>query len=190
MNNSFEQQDQNLFISYVKGSRQLNNIFWAVCVTLGGLGFFLSGLSSFFQVNLLIFTNSKLISYLPQGLTLTFYGTVGTLVGIFLGLTVWWNVGFGYTKYDKLAKQITVYRKGFPGKYREIKLQFTFEEIKSVKMVIKDGLNPKRQLFLSLKDNREIPVTGPGLVLTLTQIENEAVKIAKFLNVFLETQQL
>ena len=34
--------------SYFNGSRRLSNIFWAVTVSLGGFGFFLTGLSSFF----------------------------------------------------------------------------------------------------------------------------------------------
>ena len=66
------------------GSRRLNNIFWALTVTLGGVGFFLAGLSSFFEVNLLFFSDSTEISFIPQGIVLVFYGTVGSLLGIFL----------------------------------------------------------------------------------------------------------
>jgi hypothetical protein len=41
-----------LIRDYIEGSRRLSNIFWALAVSAGGLGFFLSGLSSFFKVNL------------------------------------------------------------------------------------------------------------------------------------------
>ena len=85
--------------SYFNGSRRLNNIFWAFTVSLGGFGFFLTGLASFLNVNLLFFSDSSEISFIPQGIVLLFYGTVGSILGIFLTLTVWWNVGSGYNEY-------------------------------------------------------------------------------------------
>ena len=45
-------------ITDINGSRRLSNIFWAIAVSLGGFGFFLTGLSSFFGVNLLLFVSS------------------------------------------------------------------------------------------------------------------------------------
>ena len=70
--------------SYFNGSRRLSNLFWALAVSLGGFGFFLTGLSSFFGVNLLFFSDSTDISFIPQGIVLLFYGTVGSLLGIFI----------------------------------------------------------------------------------------------------------
>ena len=181
--------EQNSIIkSDFAGSRRLNNIFWAVVVSLGGLGFFLTGLSSFFKTNLLIFTDSTSISFIPQGIVLVFYGTVGLILGIFLGLTAWWNVGSGYNEYNRNSQEVLIYRKGFPGKNRELILKFAFGEIKSVKMKIKEGLNPTRQILLCLVDNREIPLIGIEQPNALNQIEDEAITIAKHLNVFLETE--
>lgn len=174
--------------SKINGSRRLSNIFWASVVSLGSLGFFLTGLSSYFKVNLIIFSTSTDISFIPQGIVLLFYGTVGFILGIFLFLTVWWDVGCGFNEYNKNQQQIFLYRKGFPGKNRELKLIFTFDEIKSIKMRIEEGLNPKRQLLLCIKDGREIPLTGVNRPIALTQIETEAVNIAKYLNVYLETE--
>jgi hypothetical protein len=170
------------------GSRRLSNIFWASIVTLGGIGFFLTGLSSFFNTNLLFLSNLNEIAFIPQGIVLLFYGTVGSILGIFLTLTVWWNVGFGYNEYNRLLQKVTVYRKSFPGKNQELTFTFAFNEIKSIKMRIKDGLNPKRQLLLCLLDNREIPLTGIEQPTALNKIENEAITLAKYLNVFLETE--
>jgi|TARA_B110000971_G_scaffold221985_1_gene272239 hypothetical protein len=170
------------------GSRRLNNIFWAIAVSLGGFGFFLTGLSSFFGVNLLIFSDSSEISFIPQGVVLLFYGTVGSILGIFISLTVWWNVGSGYNEYNRDLQQVKLYRRGFPGKNRELTFNFSFDEIKSIKMRIKEGINPKRQLLLCLTDNREIPLTGIEEPIALNKIEDEAITIAKYLNVFLETE--
>lgn len=173
--------------TYITGSRQLGNIFWAVVVLLGGLGFFITGLSSYLHVNLAFFTDVTQISYIPQGIVLLFYGSVGVILGTFLCFTVWWDVGFGYNDYDKNLAQILLYRKGFPGKNREVKLVFGFEEVNSIKIRIRDGLNPRRQLLLCLTDGREIPLTAAGQLFSLTKVEAEAVNLAKFLNVYLET---
>ena len=54
-------------------------------------------------------------------------------------------------------------------------------------MRIEEGLNPKRQLLLCLTDSREIPLTGIEQPMALEKIENEAIKLSKHLNVFLET---
>lgn len=174
--------------TYCKGSRQPNNIFWAVIVSLGGFGFFLTGLSSFFQTNLLIFSDSSEISFIPQGIALLFYGTVGSILGIFLTLSAWWNVGSGYNEYNRNEQKVTLYRRGYPGKNRELIFSFPFEEVKSIKLRIKEGINPRRQLLLCLLDSREIPLTGLEQPAALNQIEDEAIRIAKYLNVFLETE--
>jgi hypothetical protein len=119
---------------------------------------------------------------------LLFYGTVGSLLGIFITLTIYWNVGSGYNEYNKDLQKIELYRQGFPGKNRELTLTFSFQEVKSIKMRIKEGINPKRQLLLCLTDNREIPITGIEQPMALNKIEDEAIKLAKYLNVFLETE--
>jgi hypothetical protein len=177
-----------IMTSYFTGSRRLSNIFWALSVSLGGFGFFLTGLSSFFGINLLFFSDSSTISFVPQGIVLLFYGTVGSILGIFLALTVWWNVGSGYNEYNRNIQEVKLYRKGFPGKNRELTFIFSFEEVKSIKMRIKEGINPQRQLILCLVDSREIPLTGAEQPAALNVIEDEAIKIAKYLNVFLETE--
>ena len=172
--------------SYFRGSRRLSNVFWATVLNVGSFGFFVVGLDSFFDINSLVVPNSREISFIPQGIVLLFYGTVGSLLGIFISLTIYWNVGSGYNEYSKATKKVKIYRKGFPVKDRELTLTFSFEDIKSIKMRIKEGLNPKRQLLLGLSDGREIPLTGLEEPKALNMIEDEAIKLAKHLNVFLE----
>ena len=105
--------------SYFIGSRRFSNIFWALAVSLGGFGFFLAGLSSFYKVNFLFFSESTKVNFLPQGILLLFYGTVGSVLGIFLILTIRWNVGSGYNEYNRDQQSVTLYRKRFPGKNKE-----------------------------------------------------------------------
>ena len=180
--------ENSIIKSYFNGSRRISNIFWATVVSLGGFGFFLTGLSSFLQKNLLFFSDPNEISFIPQGIILVFYGTIGSILGIFIALTVWWNVGSGYNEYNRNSQKVTLYRRGFPGKNRELTFTFPFEEVKSIKLRIKEGINPRRQLLLCLTDSREIPLTGLEEPVALNKIEDEAIKIAKYLNVFLETE--
>ena len=129
------------------GSRRLSNIFWAIAVSIGGFGFLLAGLSSFLDINLLFFFNSISISFFPQGFVLTFYGTLALLLGIFLFLTIWWDVGSGYNEFNKNTKEITIYRKGFPGIGRHFKLKYHFDEVQSIKIRIKNGLIQNANYF-------------------------------------------
>ena len=179
--------EQPLIRFYTEGSRKLNNFFGALFVILGGLGFLFSGLSSFFKTNFLFFLNSNELPFVPQGIALVFYGTVGLILGFFLCLTVWWDIGSGYNEYSKKDQKITLYRKGFPGENREMCLKFNFEELKSIKMFAKDDLSPKRQLFICLTDNREFPLTGRNKPAPFKKFEMEALNLAKYLNICLET---
>ena len=174
--------------SYFNGSRRSPNIFWAIIISLGGLGFFLNGLSSFFELNICFPFHSGEIAFIPQGITMLFYGTLSLLLGTFLILTIYWNVGYGYNEYNKNRQEIKLYRKGFPGKNRELLFIFSFENVKSIKMRVQEGINPKRQLVLCLLDSREIPLTGIEQPVTLNKFEEEAITLAKHLNVFLETE--
>jgi hypothetical protein len=173
---------------YFTGSRCVSNISWALSIIFGGFGFFLEGVASFFEVNYLIFPHSTEFQFLPQGIVLLFYGTVGSILGIFLILNIWWNVGSGYNEYNREIQQIKLYRRRFPGKTQELILNFSFEEVKSIKLKIKEGIASKRQLLLCLKDSREIPLTGIEQPTGVNKLEDEAILIATYLNVSLETE--
>ena len=117
---------------------------------------------------------------------MTFYGTTGILLSIFLAANIYLNVGGGYNRYDKDKKEIQIFRLGFPGKKREIYLKYIFKDIKSIRLSISEGLNPKREIYLCTKDQRQIPITRVGEPLLLSKIEEEAVDLANFLSVPLE----
>jgi hypothetical protein len=48
-------------------------------------------------------------------------------------------------------------------------------------------LNPKREIYILTKDKKQIPLTRVGEPLLLSQIETEAVELARFLKVNLES---
>jgi hypothetical protein len=170
----------------VIGSRRLSNYIWSLVTLVGGISFFTVGISSYFGVALEPITKIDNIKFIPQGMVMTFYGSASILLSIFLILSIILNVGGGYNKYDKNASAVEVFRLGFLGTNRDIYLQYSFKEIKSIKLIISEGLNPKREIYICLKDKREIPVTRVGEPVLLSKIEEAAVDLANFINVPLE----
>ena len=170
----------------ILGSRRISNYIWLLRSFLGGSGFFATGLSSYFQFQILPFGKTDSIQFIPQGIVMTFYGAIGLLLSLFLLLNILFNVGGGYNKYDKTNGSVEIFRLGFPLQTRELYLSYSFKEIRSIKLVIQEGLNPKREIYLCTKDQREIPLTRVGEPLLLSLIEEEAVNLSLFLNVPLE----
>jgi len=173
-------------IDIILGSRRWSNYWWATTILIGSISFILVGLSSYTNLQILPFTNSLEISFMPQGAIMIFYGTLGVSISGFLWLTILWNVGSGYNEFNTEKGIITIFRMGFPGKNRSLLLKYNINEIQAIKIDIKEGLNPKREIYLKTKDYREIPLTRVGQPLLLSDIEYKATELAKFLGVVLE----
>lgn len=170
----------------VLGSRRFSNFFWAAIVTMGGVGFLLSGLSSYFHKNLLLVSDVSNIQFFPQGIALTFYGVAGTLLATYLWLVIIWDVGGGYNEFDKQSGEVKIFRLGFPGNNRKVEVKFPLEEVQSVKAEIREGVNPKRVLYLKAKKKRDIALTRVGEPIALSTLENQGAELARFLEVPLE----
>ena len=170
----------------IVGSRRVSNYFWGVFLALGGISFLLAGLSSYFKVNLLIIANPTELVFIPQGIIMAFYGSAALMISFYIFLTILWDVGGGYNEFNKEEKLVRIVRKGFPGKNRNIFLVYPFNNIKSIKLSIKEGLNPRRVILLCTKDQREIPLSPIEQPLPLSEIEEKASELALFLEVKLE----
>lgn len=168
------------------GSKRVSNYFWALILFMGGLGFLLAGFSSFLKINLLPFANPTELVFIPQGIVITFYGVLAISLSLYITLTIIWDIGSGYNEFNKVDELVRITRKGFPGKNRQILLVYPFNNIKSVKLSIQDGLNPKRIIFLCTKDQREIPLNQVEQPRSLLELETQASELAKFLEVNLE----
>lgn len=170
----------------VLGSRRFSNYCWATIVTLGASGFLLAGISSFLKVNLLIVSDPTQLVFVPQGLVMGLYGTAGLLLATYLWLVILWDVGGGYNEFNQETGTIKIFRWGFPGKNRQIEIDGRIEDVQSVRITVKEGLNPLRALYLRIKGRRDIPLTRVGQPLSLTELETEGAKLARFLGVSLE----
>jgi len=170
----------------VMGSRRFSNYWWAVVVTLGGTGFLLASLSSYLQINLLPFSDPTQLIFIPQGIAMGFYGVAGLLFGLYLWGTIALDVGGGYNEFDQENSSIRILRWGFPGKNRRIELTYKIEDVQAVRVELREGLNPKRVIYLRIRGSRDIPLTRVGQPLPLSELENQAAELARFLAVPLE----
>ena len=58
--------EQEIRQDIIIGSRRFSNYFWTIFLLLGGLGFLLAGISSYFNKNFLPFSNSSELVFIPQ----------------------------------------------------------------------------------------------------------------------------
>ncbi len=191
---SRNQQKQNLIRRYIiLGERRTSNYIWSLVVFLGSFGFLFTGLSSYYEFSWLSSSpilSVKDLSFFPQGLLMSFYGTLGFLLSFYWGFNIFWNVGGGFNEFNKKEGKIRIFRWGYPGKNRRIDLSYSLKDVEAIKVELKQGLDPQRTIYLKLKgpasQQREIPLTGIGEPLTLKEIEKQASELANFLQVSLE----
>jgi len=146
----------------------------------------LAGISSYFKINFLPVANPSELAFIPQGLVMSFYGTLSIALSIYIFVTLLWDIGSGYNEYNKVENLVKIVRKGFPGKNREILLTYPLTTIRAIGIKISEGLNPKRSIYLCLKDERQIPLTPVQQPNTISNLEEEAADLAKFLDLKLE----
>ena len=170
----------------IVGSRRFSNYFWSIFLLIGGIGFLLAGISSYFKINLLPFANPTELVFIPQGLVMMFYGTLSLGLSIYILITVLLDIGSGYNEYNKMENLVKIVRKGFPGKNREILLTYPLSNVRAIGIKITEGLNPTRSIYLCLKDERNIPLTPVQEPTAISNLEEEAADLAKFLDLTLE----
>jgi len=180
------QRENRVIRQSVLGSRRFSNYWWAIVVSLGATGFFLAGLSSYTQVNLLPVGDATQLIFIPQGVAMGFYGVAAVAMALYLWLVILLDVGGGYNEFNKETGRVQIFRWGFPGKNRKIEFGCRTQDVQSIRVEIKEGLNPRRALYLRVKDRQDVPLTRVGQPLSLTELENQGAELARFLGVPLE----
>jgi len=193
--------EKNLVRRYIiTGERRSSNYCWAFIISLGSIGFLTTGIFSYLGTNngsLVVptdviqqiesgFLNNQLIPFFPQGLLMSFYGMLGFLLSLYWWFLIFWNIGSGFNEFNRKEGKIRIFRWGYPGKNRKIDLSYSLNEVEAIKVELKQGLDPQRTIYLKLKGNREIPLTGIGQPLILKDIEKQASELANFLQISLE----
>jgi hypothetical protein len=184
----------------IVGERRFSNYWWVIVIFLGSCGFLATGICSYLGIpNWLSLLNlgttfstetevsgSGIVPFFPQGLLMSFYGSLGFLLSIYWSLLIFWNVGGGFNEFNKKEGFVRIFRWGYPGKNRKIDLSYALKDIEGIRVELKQGLDAQRTIYLRLKGKREIPLTGIGQPLTLKEIEKQASELANFLQVSLE----
>ncbi len=184
---SAENNDDQIYRQMIVGARRASNYLWASVVTIGAVGFFLASLSSYTQTNFLgpISDGTKIL-FQPNGLVMGLYGSAGILLATYLWLTILWDLGGGYNEFNQKTDKFKIFRWGFPGKNREVSLEADLKDVQAVKVVLQEGINPKRSLYVRVKGMRDIPLTRVGQPISLAQLEDQAAALVRFLGVPLE----
>jgi hypothetical protein len=171
----------------VIGSRRLSNYVFASISTIGGVGFLLASLSGYLHTNLLPLASFDQVVFMPQQwIAMGFYGVTGTLLALYLWLIILWDVGGGYNEFNRETREFKLFRWGFPGKNRRVDIRHSLDDVLSVRVDIKEGINPKRALYLRVKGKGEYPLTRVGQPLPLADLENQGAELARFLGIPLE----
>lgn len=172
-----------VFEQRVLGSRRLSNVLVALAVSLGGVGFFLTSLSSRLGRDLLPMLHASELTWVPQGLVMGLYGIAALLLATYLWLVIGIDLGAGTNRFDKSSGVATISRNGLR---RSIEVVIPMRDIQAVKLEVRDGISPLRRLALRIQGRRELPLSRVGEPLPLAELELTGATLARFLGVPLE----
>nr|NP_683814.1 photosystem I assembly protein Ycf4 [Chaetosphaeridium globosum]Q8M9X4.1 RecName: Full=Photosystem I assembly protein Ycf4 [Chaetosphaeridium globosum]AAM96584.1 hypothetical chloroplast RF4 [Chaetosphaeridium globosum] len=173
-------------VDFIIGARRLSNYFWATVVFLGSLGFFIVGVSSYLQKNIVFFLSASDILFTPQGIVMCFYGIAGLFLSFYLWFTIFLDIGSGYNEFDKKKGIISIFRWGYPGQNRRIKLSFPIKDVQAIKLEVKEVLPARRMIYIKIKGQQDIPLNRIAENITLREMEDKAADLARFLKVSIE----
>jgi hypothetical protein len=122
-------KSENILKEEIKNEQKPIDYIISGSLLLGSLGFLITGISTYTKINIIPFLNTNEILFFPQGITMIFYGTCGTLLAISQLIILILNIGEGYNEFNMENKTITIYRKNYPGKNSEIKLNYNVKDI-------------------------------------------------------------
>lgn len=176
-------RDADVLEQSVLGSRRLSNFLVAAAVTLGGVGFLLASLSSYFGRNLLPGLHPSDLPWVPQGLVMGLYGVAALLLATYLWTVISVDLGGGSNSFDKRSGLAVISRQGLR---QRIKVEVPLRDIQAVKVEIRDGLSPMRRLALRIQGRRDLPLSRIGEPIPLADLEFDGATLARFLGVPLE----
>ncbi|WP_038655381.1 photosystem I assembly protein Ycf4 [Prochlorococcus sp. MIT 0801] len=167
----------------IKGSRKVSNYLVASMLTIGGVGFLLASFSSYFGRDFLPLGNPSTLIFVPQGLVMGLYGVAAFLLAIYFWRLISIDYGSGINRFDKNKGVLSLSRRGL---LRNIEIEIPIDEIKAVKLEVREGFNPLRRVSLRIKGRKDLPISRVGSPKPLLDLENEGAEIARFLEVNLE----
>ena len=167
----------------IKGSRKVSNYLVASMLSIGGVGFLLASFSSYFGRDFLPLGNPSTLIFVPQGLVMGLYGVAAFLLAVYFWRLINIDYGSGVNRFDKNKGVLSLSRRGL---FKNIEIEIPIDEIKAVKLEVREGFNPLRRVSLRIKGRKDLPISRVGSPQPLLDLENEGAEIARFLEVNLE----
>ncbi len=161
----------------VFGSRKTSNYVVASMVSIGGVGFILAAISSYFGRRYLPIGNPETLIFVPQGLIMGFYGIAAFLIAIYLWTLISIDFGSGTNSFDKKIGTLFISRRGF---LKEVKVEIPLKDVKAVKLEIREGISPRRRISLRVQGRSDLPLSGVGELPSLIQLEQDGAELARF----------
>ena len=150
---------ENFLEQIVKGSRKTSNYLVAGMLTIGGIGFSLASISSFFGREFLPFGSASTLIFVPQGLFMAFYGLLGTIMASYLWALIKVDYGSGFNRFDKEKGLLELSRQGY---LKQILIEVPIKDIQAVKLDVREGFNPRRRICLRLQGRKDLPISEVG----------------------------
>ncbi len=167
----------------IKGSRKVSNYLVASMISIGGIGFLLASCSSYVGRDFLPLGKPSTLIFVPQGLVMGLYGFAAILLALYFWRLISIDYGSGVNRFDKNKGVLFLSRKGL---FKNIEIEIPINEIKAVKLDVREGFNPRRRVSLRIKGRKDLPISRVGSPKPLLDLENEGAEIARFLGVNLE----
>ena len=167
----------------IKGSRKVSNYLVASMLSIGGVGFLLASFSSYFGRDFLPLGNPSTLIFVPQGLVMGLYGVAAFLLAIYFWRLINIDYGSGVNRFDKNKGVLSLSRRGL---FKNIEIEIPIDEIKAVKLDVREGFNPLRRVSLRIKGRKDLPISRVESPKPILDLENEGAEIARFLEVNLE----
>lgn len=121
--------NENILLETIEETNKITKYFLNLIIILGSLSFLIVGLSSYNSNTIIPFLKAEEITFFPQGLTMTFYGILGTLISINQSIILLSKVGEGFNEFNKEKGTMTIFRKGLPGKNKDINITYPITDI-------------------------------------------------------------
>ena len=183
LSQSKNEQSELVLEQKIKGSRKVSNYLVASMLSIGGVGFLLASFSSYFGRDFLPLGNPSTLIFVPQGLVMGLYGVAAFFLAIYFWRLISIDYGSGVNRFDKNKGILSLTRRGF---LKNIEIEIPIDEIKAVKLDVREGFNPMRRVTLRIKGRKDLPISRVGSPKPLLDLESEGAEIARFLEVNLE----
>ncbi len=180
---SNEKSSKELLQQSVTGSRRPSNLLVGLVVTIGGIGFSLASLSSYFGEGFLPIGHPEELIFVPQGLVMGVYGILASLLAVYIWALYSIDFGGGINRFDKAKGVVLISRRGY---LKDFNIELPLNDVKAVRLELRDGVNPRRRISLRVNGRADLPLTRVGDPIPISQLEQEGAELARFLGVSLE----